>query len=68
MSLIGIVVVLVVIGVILYFLQQVPMDPAIRTLIRVVVILFCLLWLLQALGIFGGGGPYFGTTNHHRIL
>ena len=55
MSLIGLIVVLIVVGVLLYVVQtMIPMDQRIKTLITVVVILFVLVWLLQAFGLLGG--------------
>jgi hypothetical protein len=66
MSIVGIVVVLVVVGVLLYVVQSViPMAPQIRTLITVVVILAVCLWLLQAFGLLGGG-PVFGNGYYRR--
>lgn len=52
-TLIYIVVVLVILGVALYLIEQLPMEPWIKVLIRVVVILFLLLGLLSLL--FGAG-------------
>ena len=52
MSLIALV--LVVIGVVLYLLESLPMDPTIKIVIRVVVIIAVCLWLLSALS---GIGP-----------
>ena len=49
--LISILVALVVIGVILYLLNLIPMDGTIRTIIHVIVVLFVILWLLQMLGV-----------------
>jgi hypothetical protein len=57
MSIIGIVIVLVIVGVALYLVQMIPMDNAIRTIIRVVVILAVILWLVNAFGLLGGGHP-----------
>jgi len=54
MSLIALVLVLVVIGVVLYLLESLPMDPTIKIVIRVVVIIAVCLWLLSALS---GVGP-----------
>jgi hypothetical protein len=51
MSLIAIVVTLIVIGVLLYLVGLIPMDPAIHTAIRVLVILFAVLWALDAVGL-----------------
>jgi hypothetical protein len=63
MSLIQLIVVLVVVGVVLYLIQTIPMDETIKVIIRVVVILAAVLWLLEAFGLLGGG-PVFGT---HRM-
>ena len=43
--------VLVAIGVLLYFLNQIPMDDWIRTVIRVVAIICVILFLLNAFGL-----------------
>jgi ribose/xylose/arabinose/galactoside ABC-type transport system permease subunit len=40
---------LLIIGVVLYLLQLIPMDDAIRKIIRVVLIVIAVLWLLSAL-------------------
>lgn len=49
---ISLIVVLVVVGVVLWLVEtQLPMDPAVKTIIRVVVILAVCLWLLSAFGI-----------------
>lgn len=52
MSLIGLILVLVVIGVILYFVNtMIPMDNRIRTIINVLVVIAVLLYLLSAFGV-----------------
>jgi hypothetical protein len=48
-NLISVVVYLVILGVILYLLELLPIDGMIKTIIRVVVILVILLWLLSLL-------------------
>ncbi len=48
---IGLLVVLILVGVGLYLIEQIPMDPAIRTVIRVVVLLCVVLWLVQVFGL-----------------
>jgi hypothetical protein len=59
MPLLAFVIVLVVIGVALYLIEtMVPMDPAIKVAIRVIILLAMLLYLLQWLGLFGGGFPW----------
>jgi hypothetical protein len=52
MDLISLLIVLVVIGVCLFLVEQyIPMSPPIKTVIRVVVVLVLVLWLLRAFGI-----------------
>jgi hypothetical protein len=49
MGLIGVLVILIVVGVLLYLVEStLPIDAAFKTIIRVVVILAVLLWLVQA--------------------
>lgn len=57
MSLISLVVVLVVVGVALYLINNyVPMDPKIKKILNVAVIIFVLLWLaLTFLNVSGVG-------------
>ena len=47
----SIILTLVVVGVLLYLLTLIPMDPAIVTIIRLVVILAAVLWVVKALGL-----------------
>ena len=54
MSLIGLVLTLVVVGVLLWLINNyVPMDSKIKTIINVVVVLVVVIWLLQAFGLLG---------------
>ena len=54
MSLIGLIVVLVVVGVILYLINSIiPMDGNIKMIINVLVVLVVCLWLLQSFGLIG---------------
>lgn len=54
MPLITIIVVLVVVGVILYLINNyLPMDGKIKNILNVVVVIAVILWLLQAFGILG---------------
>lgn len=49
---IDLIIVLVIVGLCLYLIETyVPMDPAIKTVIRVVVVLCLVLWLLRLFGI-----------------
>lgn len=59
--LIEILIVLVVIGLAMWILQQIPMDPTIARIIRVVLIVFVALWLLYILvGFLPSGGFGYG--------
>lgn len=51
---ISIIVTLVIVGVLLYILGLIPLDGTIKTIIRVLVILFAFLWVLQVLGVWSG--------------
>ena len=52
MPIITIIIVLVVVGLVLYLIENyVPMSPPIKTVLRVVVILVLCIWLLNAFGI-----------------
>ncbi|MBI1762372.1 MAG: hypothetical protein HYR56_13140 [Acidobacteria bacterium] len=52
MPILSIIVVLVVIGLVLYLIENyVPMSPPIKTVLRVVVILALCIWPLNAFGI-----------------
>ena len=62
MDLIQLLIVLVVVGVILWLINQyVPMQPPFKTIINVIVVLVLCLWLLRAFGI-TAGYPHPGTT------
>ena len=57
MSIIGILVVLVVVGVILWLVNSmIPMEANIKKILNVVVIIAVCLWLLQAFGLLGPVG------------
>lgn len=54
MSLITLILTLVIVGVCLYLIETyIPMSPPIKTVIRVVVVVVCVLWLFQLLGVTG---------------
>jgi hypothetical protein len=54
MSLIGIVLTLVVVGVLLWLLNNyVPMDSKIKSIVNVVVVVVVVVWLLQGFGVLG---------------
>ena len=57
MSLLNIVVVLIVVGVLLWLVNNyIPMDGKIKNILNVVVIIAVVLWLLQAFGLLGSLG------------
>ena len=54
MSLMGLVITLVVVGVLLWLLNNyVPMDGKIKSILNVVVVIVVVIWLLQAFGLLG---------------
>jgi hypothetical protein len=54
MSLIGLIITLVVVGVLLWLLNNyVPMDAKIKNILNVVVVIVVVIWLLQAFGVLG---------------
>lgn len=54
MSLIGVIITLVVVGVLLWLLNNyVPMDAKIKRILNVVVVIVVVIWLLQAFGLLG---------------
>jgi hypothetical protein len=61
-GLISIIVTLVVIGLVLYLIELIPMDGTIKQIIRVIVIIAVIVWLLQAFGLIGPIGPF------HRLI
>jgi hypothetical protein len=55
-AIIGIIVTLIIVGLVLYLIDLIPMDGAIKQIIRIVVIILVILWLLRIFGIFGPVG------------
>jgi hypothetical protein len=53
MPLISLVIVLIVVGVLLYLMNYIPMDATIKKIITIVVIICVVLWLLNVFGILG---------------
>lgn len=54
MLLINLIIVLVVIGLILWLINTyVPLDPTIKRILNIAVIIFVLIWLLSAIGVLG---------------
>lgn len=54
MPILSIIIALVVIGLILYLINvYVPMESRIKTILNIAVIVFVIVWLLQAFGVLG---------------
>jgi len=54
MTLISLIIVLVILGLVMYLINSyIPMDPKIQRILNIAVVLFLILWLLQAFGLFG---------------
>jgi hypothetical protein len=54
MPLINVVIVLIVVGVLLWLVNNyIPMDSKIKSILNVVVVICVVLWLLQAFGVLG---------------
>lgn len=54
MSLLNIIIVLIVVGVLLWLVNNyIPMDSKIKNLLNGVVVIFVVIWLLQAFGLIG---------------
>jgi hypothetical protein len=52
--------VLIIVGLVLWAVSQIPMDAVIARIIRVVVIVFVAIWLIYILfGLASGGAPLF---------
>lgn len=55
MSLINLIVVLVIVGVILFLINNyLPMDGEIKSILNVVVVIAVIVWLLQSFGVLSG--------------
>lgn len=54
MSLLGVVLTLIVVGVLLWLaVTYIPMHPTIRMILVAVVVIFVVVWLLKAFGLWG---------------
>ena len=54
MSLVGLILTLVVVGVLLWLLNNyVPMDRKVKSIVNAVVVIVVVIWVLQALGLLG---------------
>ncbi|HZY61376.1 MAG TPA: Thivi_2564 family membrane protein [Edaphobacter sp.] len=52
-AIISIIVTLIVIGLVLYLIDLIPMDGAIKQIIRLIIIILVILWLLRVFGVLG---------------
>jgi len=52
-GLVSIIISLVVIGLLLYLVELIPMDATIKQIIRIIVIIAVVVWLLEAFGLIG---------------
>jgi len=53
---IGLILTLVLVGVLLWAVNTyIPMDPKIKQILNVVVVILVVLWLLRVFGVLGGG-------------
>ena len=50
-GIVGIIITLVVIGLVLYLIDLIPMDGAIKQIIRLIIIICVIVWLLRAFGL-----------------
>ncbi|MGZ8201452.1 MAG: Thivi_2564 family membrane protein [Methylosarcina sp.] len=58
MNLISLIIGLVIVGVLLWLVNNyIPMEPRIKQILNIVVIIAVVLWLLNAFGIIGGVTP-----------
>lgn len=51
MTLVGLIVFLIIVGLLLYLVQLLPIDATIKKIIYVIVIVAVILWLLENLGL-----------------
>lgn len=55
MSIVSLLITLVVVGVILWLINNyLPMDGKIKSIINIIVVIAVIIWLLQSFGILGG--------------
>jgi hypothetical protein len=51
--LISVIVTLVVVGLVLYLIDLIPMDGTIKRIIHLIIVIVVILWLLQVFGLMG---------------
>lgn len=68
MTIIGLLVVLVIVGVVVYVVNAVvPMDARIKLIINAVIIIAVLLWVLESFGLINTGGLGGPNGCNHRL-
>jgi ribose/xylose/arabinose/galactoside ABC-type transport system permease subunit len=65
-GIIGIIVTLVVVGLVLYLIDLIPMDSTIKQIIRGIIIVLVIVWLLQAFGFMGSVHNLFSPAHPAR--
>jgi type IV secretory pathway TrbL component len=59
LSIIGIIVAIVLAGLLVWVVEQLPIDATFKRIARVVVVVVLILWLLSAFGLLAGSGIHF---------
>jgi len=55
MGLLTLILVLVLVGIVMWLINKyIPMDGTIKTILNIAVVVFLIIWLLQAFGLFSG--------------
>ena len=65
-AIISIIVALVIVGLVLYLIDIIPMDGTIKQIIRVIVIIAVVVWLLQSFGFIGSVHSLFSPAHPAR--
>jgi hypothetical protein len=68
MSLISVLVTLIIVGVLLWLINEyLPMDQKIKTILNIVAVIVVVIWLLNVFGVLGYmSNIHIGTINHIR--
>jgi hypothetical protein len=66
-GIVSIIISLVVVGLLLYLIDIIPMDGTIKQIIRVIVIIAVIIWLLQAFGLIGSLSNLLHPAPIHHI-
>lgn len=53
MDLISLIALLLVVGLVMYLVNFIPLDPAIKQILHVVVVVFLILYIIQSFGLIG---------------